>query len=174
MEKSWREWADSKQRVNHIELWTRVTISLIWKTGVSEFVSFQFTIVGKENKFHFECLLPQQSSEPLQWKALGLGNEYKTPAGSSCLLYVATTKRAGQVEQASAQMKSQLTRRHYKEPDIILRDALSNCKLIPWVWDYRWPDSCICVCAHSFICLFTQWTCITYIMEICLHVVLLL
>ena len=48
--------------------------------------------------------------EPSQYeKALGLGNEYKTPIGSSCLLgsflYVATTKRVGQVEQISMQMK---------------------------------------------------------------------
>lgn len=134
--------------------WTKVTISLIWKTGVSEFVSFQFTILGKENKFHFECLLPQQSSgEPLQYeKALGLGNEYKTPAGSSCLLYVATTKRAGQVEQASTQMKCNWPEDIVRARHNIKRCSLKLQTLIPYgVWDYRWPDSCICVCAHSYL-----------------------
>ena len=133
--------------------WTWVTISLIWKTGVSEFASFQLTILGNENKFQFECLLPQQSyGDPSQYeKALRLGNEYKTPIGSSCclgsFLYVATTKRVGQVVQISMQMKC-----NWPEDVVRVRDNIKRCSLklqtliLYGVWDYRWPDSCICVC----------------------------
>lgn len=143
--------------------WTRVTISLIWKTGVSEFVSFQLTILGKEHKFQFECLLPQQAyREPSQYeKALGLGNECKTPTGSSCclgaFLYVATTKRAGQAEQVSTQMK-----RDWPEDIVRVRHNIKRCSLklqtliLYGVWDYRWPDSRICVCAHAYLFIHTM------------------